>query len=375
MRNASDGWDYLRRKRQKLDKKNLEFQSTKDKLFFKGVRIYVSGYSSLLTAHRAKELVCKFGGKYSDVVTTSTTHFICNYIPDSKAMLEINTKRRKTLFFVKPTWLLQCVKQKKRVQEKLYAIEQLTASRNLYSFFSPSGFKNYLLFLHVSFLSFSPKKSKFSLVEEFLKKLLKEKFPSSKFKIFFQNKNSLVLKLSVENIIQDAIFDRLKNYLSTLKKEIENKFSKLDVNLDIMKEMKAQVEVDLSKETCSEEVIDLCRTQVYELDSVSSGGEMSAIESVAEVIAHSKDAEFDATIEPLREVDVFRILNLLTLQKTPASESIYGSIVEEIHQKKRNKKSEKHLVDLKFALNNLLRSRATQNSSETIKALLLDISG
>lgn len=111
----------IKQKQQELDRT--------DKLteIFAGTRCYVNGFSSgEFSAHLINKLISSHGGRFDYVLRTSTTHWVCESIPDGKVNKELTTKRRKLLYFVTPNWVVDSVDANKRLPERNYIIKQFS---------------------------------------------------------------------------------------------------------------------------------------------------------------------------------------------------------------------------------------------------------
>lgn len=157
MQESDSGAEYLKRKRKKLQDQftslsrsyNTENRDPVEQIF-NGLNFYVSGYptaslehvnffnSQQVSAKRIKLLAAKYGARYSDILLKTTTHCICDHLPYSKAIKELETKRRRPIWFVSADWLAESIKKKIKLKEAPFVIKQLRKVGNIDSLMKES---------------------------------------------------------------------------------------------------------------------------------------------------------------------------------------------------------------------------------------------
>jgi len=92
-------------------------------LFFRGVTIMVNGFTTSIDDETLKRIMHKHGGNFVKYEMSSVTHIIAESLSEAKAKIYKN--RRNPIPVVKPTWVLDSVKQGCRLPYADYLLEQL----------------------------------------------------------------------------------------------------------------------------------------------------------------------------------------------------------------------------------------------------------
>lgn len=115
-----DGWgegrgNYNKIKNVKLKEQNKEFELKS--FIFKGISIYVNGYTSP-SSDKLKQLICEHGGQYVHFFSkTNVTHVIATNLPDGKIKnLKWNDR------VVHPNWIVDSIEKMKLLPEDMYLI-------------------------------------------------------------------------------------------------------------------------------------------------------------------------------------------------------------------------------------------------------------
>ncbi|XP_014282897.1 DNA repair protein Rev1 [Halyomorpha halys] len=135
--NGFDQWGgYMEMKKQKLQEQFIKdaalYQDEKDELF-KGISVFVNGYSDP-PADEIRNLMIQHGGIYHHYYRSGkTTYVIASNLPDCKI------KQTQGIKFVKPAWIVDCIKEKKILDYRDYLLytNQSKSQPSIKSLLSP----------------------------------------------------------------------------------------------------------------------------------------------------------------------------------------------------------------------------------------------
>jgi len=126
--------DYFKVKSKKLREQyslNFDIVESNEDNIFKGMTFYIDGYTSNLNVIELKNLIYKHGGKIEQYFFTAkrVTHVIAKNLAQSK-VVEYQKQKRKPVKVVTPSYIQECVNQKKRLNEILFQPKELFKQSN-----------------------------------------------------------------------------------------------------------------------------------------------------------------------------------------------------------------------------------------------------
>ena len=106
---------YFSHKIEKLSKQNSPLLQESISDIFKGCSIFVNGFTQP-PLQEIRRLTLLHGGIFNSYQVSSTTHFICDYLPRAK-IIQLENMRKLSLYYVTTSWFVQSIKENKRLPE------------------------------------------------------------------------------------------------------------------------------------------------------------------------------------------------------------------------------------------------------------------